>query len=160
MSDYLEDDGGPQVIAVEDGGEPQALWVRVPGIWIEYQERHRGSALAGPVLLSPDTWRKLNKAVEERLRRHRPGSPGMRFAKLFPFGQSTLCRRLRSVTRISLVGSLGSSAKVAPAATTVAASRAMLAFQALRSLLRRRLRSALPSLAHVLARFRRLRDTS
>lgn len=83
---WLEDDGGPMVIAVEaipDGidATPQALWVRVgpvydiegerpePGVWIEYQESYLGSGMSGPVLLTPATWRELAAAVETRLKR-------------------------------------------------------------------------------------------
>jgi hypothetical protein len=74
----------PEVIAVEEPGDdgiPQALRVRVgpvfdgsterrePGIWVTYQERYQASDLSGPLLLSPATWRALNTAVEERLRK-------------------------------------------------------------------------------------------
>ena len=82
---YLDDDGfGPEVHAVEAGDDPQALCVRVgpvfyedgmaeePGVWIEYQERHMRGPLTGPVLLTPDVWRQLNRAVERRLRRKMP----------------------------------------------------------------------------------------
>jgi hypothetical protein len=83
----LDDDGSPQVVVIEAGEDPQALWVRVgpvydtvqlngfektvqrkrPGIWIEYQSNHMASDLSGPVLLTPKVWRKLVKAVEEGL---------------------------------------------------------------------------------------------
>jgi hypothetical protein len=76
----LDDDGGPQVVVIEAGEDPQALWVRVgpvykhattkrkkPGIWIEYQSTHMASDMSGPVLLTPKVWRKLVKAVEDEL---------------------------------------------------------------------------------------------
>lgn len=85
---YLDDDGlSPEVQAVEaieEGAEcrPQSLHVRVgpvfygdsipdpvPGVWVEYQELHEGSLPLGPVLLTPEVWRELNRAVEKRLRR-------------------------------------------------------------------------------------------
>lgn len=85
---YLDDNGGPEVHAVEDAdssGHRQGLLVRVgpvfhenkqdpePGIWIEYQEEYMKSDLAGPVLLTPQTWRELTRAVQHRLdRRRRP----------------------------------------------------------------------------------------
>jgi hypothetical protein len=91
---YLDDDGGPVVIAVEEAGEgglaspPQALWVRVgvvydddkargePGVWIEWQDQHGRSGLQGPLLLSPATWYQLARAVDKRLqRRNRFGWP-------------------------------------------------------------------------------------
>ena len=76
---HLKDDGAPEVIAIEAGSEPQALWVRVgpvfangkqqdePGVWICYQEKHTASGLEGPVLLTPQVWRELAAAVEKRL---------------------------------------------------------------------------------------------
>lgn len=83
----IEDDGLPSgdFIAIEDpdsAGHRQALWVRVgpvfygngtvqatiPGIWISYQEEYMGSPLSGPVLLTPGTWKQLDKAVRRRLR--------------------------------------------------------------------------------------------
>lgn len=80
---HLVDDGGPQVVVVEDAGgsavTPQALWVRVghvydggekrdePGIWVCYQEAYLAGPLLGPVLLTPAAWRKLAAAVESRL---------------------------------------------------------------------------------------------
>lgn len=80
---HLEDDGGPEVYAVEaaDGYcHRQSLHVRVgpvfyhdgearePGIWIEYQVEHEKSSMTGPVLLTPEVWRELNQAVELRIR--------------------------------------------------------------------------------------------
>lgn len=82
----LEDDGGPEVYAVEEPdrkGRAQSLHVRVgmvfhgnekddePGIWIAYQSNHMTSPLAGPVLLDEGTWRELDAAVRARLRRSR-----------------------------------------------------------------------------------------
>jgi hypothetical protein len=82
---YLDDDGlSPEVHAVEAGADPQALCVRVgpvfyaegraqePGVWIEYQEHHEAGPLTGPVLITPEVWRQLNRAVERRLRRWTP----------------------------------------------------------------------------------------
>ncbi len=83
---YLDDDGNVEVIAIEDPaqGHHQSLWVRVgpvfygdgqsrePGVWVCYQQAHMAGPLAGPVLLSPQTWRELNRAVERRLRRGLP----------------------------------------------------------------------------------------
>ena len=85
---YLEDDGGPQVCAVEEAGpgdvHRQSLYVQVgpvfrfsrsgeraeeTGIWIQYQVEHDYSDPEGPVLLTPAVWRQLNRAVERRLRR-------------------------------------------------------------------------------------------
>jgi hypothetical protein len=80
----LDDDGGPEVVAVEAGGQPQALWVRVgavfdgggqrdkPGVWIDYQDHYLQGPIAGPVLLTPAVWRELNRAVERRLARRIP----------------------------------------------------------------------------------------
>lgn len=79
----LDDDGSPsdQIIAVEAGNDPQALWMRVgpvwdgdevrdePGVWIEWQDRYMASSLAGPILLTPAVWRELVQAVEWRLAR-------------------------------------------------------------------------------------------
>ena len=73
------DDGGPEVVVVEAGSEPQALWVRVgpvfdssgerpePGVWVEYQPRYMASDLVGPVLLTPELWDRLDRAVRARL---------------------------------------------------------------------------------------------
>jgi hypothetical protein len=79
---YLDDDGGPLVSAVEaadPGGHRQSLHVRTgpafygnqaggPVVWIEYQPEHEKSPAMGPVLLIPEVWRELNRAVEQRLR--------------------------------------------------------------------------------------------
>lgn len=81
----LDDDGHPSsdFIAIEaehDGGQ-QALWIGVRPIWygdergevmvqIEYQEHYNGGPLAGPVWLTPQTWRQVAAAVEWRLQRH------------------------------------------------------------------------------------------
>lgn len=80
---HLDDDGGCQVIAVEQAdsqGHRQALWVRVgpvfygtsephplPRVWIEYQQEYQGSALSGSVMLDPDVWRELTAAINNRL---------------------------------------------------------------------------------------------
>lgn len=86
---HLEDDGGlsSDFIAVEtpaDVEKPQSLWVAVRHgyhgndpdgeliVQILYQEKHMDSVLAGPVFLSVETWRELNRAVERRLRDRRP----------------------------------------------------------------------------------------
>lgn len=80
---FLEDDGYPsgEIIAVEAGDDPQALWVRVglvfdddhirdePGVWIGWQDGYMKSNLIGPILLTPAAWRELASAVEWRLRR-------------------------------------------------------------------------------------------
>lgn len=81
---HLDDDGGPEVIAVEaeSRGHRQSLWVRAGpvfygtseaakelGVWVEYQKEHMHSPMVGPVLLTPQVWRDLNRAVEHRLRR-------------------------------------------------------------------------------------------
>lgn len=84
----LDDDDSPasDFIAVEaehDNGDQQALWVGVRPIWygdqrgevmvqLCYQQQYNASTLAGPVWLTPQTWRDLNRAVEWRLRRHEP----------------------------------------------------------------------------------------
>jgi hypothetical protein len=80
---YLDDDCGPLVIAVEaeqSDGSQQSLWVRVgpvfcdgvqadePGVWVCYQKQHEMSDVAGPVLIPPNVWRQLVKAVELRIR--------------------------------------------------------------------------------------------
>lgn len=84
MKCFLVDDGGPEMIVVEEGDDPQALWVRVgpvfddnvercvPGVWICWQDRYMESPLGGPVLLTPEVWRELARAVERRLRRREP----------------------------------------------------------------------------------------
>jgi len=82
---YLDDDGlSPEVHAVEAGDDPQALCVRVgpvfypegqarePGVWVEYQEHHNRGPLTGPVLITPQVWQQLNRAVMRRLRRKMP----------------------------------------------------------------------------------------
>jgi hypothetical protein len=48
-----------------------------PGVWIEYMPEHMNSMCMGPLLLSPQTWRELNRAVSRRLSRRR------RFARRF-----------------------------------------------------------------------------
>jgi hypothetical protein len=81
----LIDDGGPQVISIEDpsdlGHAPQALWFRVgpvydsgklrtePGVWVCYQKSYLAGPLDGPVLLTPAAWEQLVTAVNERLTR-------------------------------------------------------------------------------------------
>lgn len=82
---HLDDDQMPsgEFIAVEEAenGHRQSLWVRVgpvyygeekdpdPRVWICYQEEHMGGPLAGPVMLTPEVWRELVKAVEWRLKK-------------------------------------------------------------------------------------------
>ena len=82
---YLEDDGGPMVIAIEAGGAGvtrQSVHVRVgpvfyddrtddEGIWIEYQEAYMNSPSPGPVLLTPAVWQEMSRAVSRRLRKDR-----------------------------------------------------------------------------------------
>jgi hypothetical protein len=80
----LEDDGGrsSEMLLVEAGDEPQALWVRVgpvfeaggvrrrePGVWLSYQEDYMAGPLTGPVLITPAVWRELERAMRWRLRR-------------------------------------------------------------------------------------------
>lgn len=74
---------GTMAIAIEAGEDPQSLWVRVgvvydadggilpgPGVWIEYQEHHMAGPMSGPVLLTPQAWRRLGAgAVDGRLRK-------------------------------------------------------------------------------------------
>lgn len=82
QQDYVDDDGGPEMVAVESPdslGHKQSLHVRVgpvydggglrdePGVWVEYQQEHRKSVPAGPILLTPKVWRELAAGVEERL---------------------------------------------------------------------------------------------
>jgi hypothetical protein len=84
-AERLEDDGGPQVDAVEEvlaGMSPQAITIRIgpvfdngkkrgePGVWVEYQESYRRCLPAGPVLLTPALWEELANAVDERLSRN------------------------------------------------------------------------------------------
>lgn len=81
----IDDDGYPstEILAIEEehAGGQQSLWVGVrpiyhgsePGeimVQVCYQQHHNAGTLAGPVWLSPSTWRELNRAVEWRLRRH------------------------------------------------------------------------------------------
>jgi hypothetical protein len=83
---YLDDDGGPEVQAVEavdPPGHRQSLHVRVGpvfheggkpetlGVWIEYQNEHGMCIPQGPVLLTPEVWRELARAVDKRLKRKR-----------------------------------------------------------------------------------------
>lgn len=85
---HLDDDGMPSgdFIAVEAAGpfgERQSLWIgvrsvyygnepsREPMVQICYQEKHMAGPLAGPVWLTPEVWRELNRAVEWRLKRRR-----------------------------------------------------------------------------------------
>lgn len=76
----LDDDGAPEVVAIEAGEDPQALWVRVgpvydhatverkkPGIWIQYQGNHMASDMQGPILLTPKVWQRLVQAVGDNL---------------------------------------------------------------------------------------------
>lgn len=81
MDDKIIDDDGPQVIVLETDGDA-ALWVRVgpvfyggktkiQGIWIEYQSLYLKSNLTGPFLMSIENWKKLNKVVNRRIRRHK-----------------------------------------------------------------------------------------
>ena len=78
VENHLEDDGSPQLIAVDDLTS-SAMWIRVgpiydgdtirdqPGVWIEYQDRYINSDLRGPVLLSIEVWNELDKAVKSRI---------------------------------------------------------------------------------------------
>lgn len=82
----LQDHGGlsADVMAVEAGSRPQALWVAVrpawhgdvqdkaPSVWICLQDVYMGSGLNGPVMLAPEVWRQLAAAVEWRLRQREP----------------------------------------------------------------------------------------
>ena len=83
---YLDDDGGAEVVAVEEAAQPGALWVRVgpvwegeqvrgePGVWVDYQKIHLQSPLSGVLLFTPAVWRQLAAAVEARLtEREKPG---------------------------------------------------------------------------------------
>lgn len=75
----LDDDGIGEIIAIEAGDQPQALWLRPgivydrnvvraePGIWITYQEHYMHSGMTGPVLLTPRVWHQLTRAVNSRL---------------------------------------------------------------------------------------------
>jgi hypothetical protein len=80
----LDDDGGFEVVAIESpdsSGHQQALWVAVrpawhgnvpdghSSVWISYQDEYMRGPLTGPVLLSPQTWRELNDAVERQFSR-------------------------------------------------------------------------------------------
>jgi hypothetical protein len=84
----LDDDGFPSVdfIAVEEPdqkGHAQGLWIGVrpafygndkstePMIQICYQEDYMHASLLGPVWITPETWREINKAVKWRVRYHR-----------------------------------------------------------------------------------------
>jgi len=118
---YLDDDGGPEVAAIEAATgdcKPQALCVRVgpvffqdgearePGIWVEYQEAWMASPLCGPVLLTPEVWRELNKAVERRLKKrkkmHREGKSRrvcMDCGRKLRFTLSAFCRKCRRSDR-------------------------------------------------------------
>jgi hypothetical protein len=84
MSDArLEDDSGPGVYAVEEADTPASLFVRVgpvydgvtgqlrrqPGVWIEYMTEHMNSSCSAPMLLTPQVWYQLAKAVDKRLQR-------------------------------------------------------------------------------------------
>jgi hypothetical protein len=76
----LEDDGS-QAIVIDN--ENQALWVRtglvfednVPaeelGVWIEYQHEYMASSLQGPVLLTLDTWNKLDEIVRSAFKKEK-----------------------------------------------------------------------------------------
>jgi hypothetical protein len=85
MNDYDEqliDDGGPQIVYVEEhneGGAPQALWFLVssiwrdgvlqdlPVIWFQYQSKYYESRQEREIPISIETWRELNAAVEARI---------------------------------------------------------------------------------------------
>ena len=59
-----------------DDSEGQRLWVRVGpvfngskihkqyGLWINYQPKSMESALQGPVLISPSTWRRMKRDID------------------------------------------------------------------------------------------------
>ncbi len=96
MDCFLEDDGGPEFVAVEavpEGGDvkPQALWVlarrpfhgpvqaREPVLWVTYQPRYMASERYGDVMLTPEVWRQLNRAVEREVRKLRRAQRRRRF---------------------------------------------------------------------------------
>jgi hypothetical protein len=45
--------------------------LKQPGIWIGYQRRHMASGRQGELLISPNTWRRLVKEIECRLKKYR-----------------------------------------------------------------------------------------
>ncbi len=79
---FVEDDG-VVVTAVEAAGSQghrQSLEIRVGpvyyrdgpdgvGVWVSYQEEFLRSPEQGPVLLTPDAWRELSRAVNHHLNR-------------------------------------------------------------------------------------------
>lgn len=79
MSDRIINGDDTEIVAVEDGDEPQSLWFRVgpvfhggveakdPGVWISYQPHYLHSDMTGPVLLTPETWRRLASIIETRI---------------------------------------------------------------------------------------------
>lgn len=82
---HIDDDGGSIVIAIEapdSSGHRQSLWFRVgmvfygddvadePGVWVEYQEEHNSSSMAGPILITPEVWKQLSHAVNHRISRY------------------------------------------------------------------------------------------
>jgi hypothetical protein len=83
----LEDDGALSVdfIAVEDpDGErhQQGLWIGVRPIWVGtkpseepmiqicYQENYMHASLQGPVWITPQTWKEIDKAVKWRVKHY------------------------------------------------------------------------------------------
>lgn len=88
MPEELVDDTGTlssDIVFSEDApdGIPvlaQALWFGVrpgydgngrrlaePTIWVQYQERHMASQLTGMVAVSPESWDRINEAVQWRI---------------------------------------------------------------------------------------------
>jgi hypothetical protein len=88
MSDeYVDDDGtlSCDIVFAEQVPEDmpilaQALWIGVrpgygedgkrlpePTIWVQYQQRHMASSLTGCVAISPESWDKINEAVQWRV---------------------------------------------------------------------------------------------
>jgi hypothetical protein len=99
---HLEDDnhlsGDFHAVETPDSrGHKQSIWVAVRPAWyghrkmtvpmvqISYQEEHGGSMLEGPVFLTPETWRALNKAVEDRLWEWHYNSLWQRIRRLAPW---------------------------------------------------------------------------
>lgn len=79
--DYF-DSGSDDLMHFVIDSEEQALWIRVGpvfgngvretnGIWISYQESIRNSPLQGPFLMSVETWRELNRIIEDRFEHSR-----------------------------------------------------------------------------------------
>lgn len=85
--DFIDDESDKTLYQVIDS-EEQVLWVRVgpvfvddsdevdktPGIWINYQEKSMGAKLQGPILMSPEIWKKLKDFVDTNIKEFSPGS--------------------------------------------------------------------------------------